>query len=65
MLAVVPPSVVSGAIWVVLVAGLVALVLIALRALKIAVPGWFVEACWAVAIVVVIVLAIKLVASIA
>lgn len=48
---------------IVIVCGLIALVAIAMRALKIVPPPWFIEALWVIVIVAVLVCAIRLVAS--
>jgi hypothetical protein len=51
------------AVWLILVAAIVAVVLIVLRAMGIAVPGWVVQILWVIAIAAVGILAIRLLLS--
>ena len=57
-------SLIQIAIGIVIVAGVLALVVIALRQFGIQIPEWFKQCLWVVAIVLVVVVCIKLVASI-
>jgi hypothetical protein len=52
------------AIAVVVGAGIIALVVVAIRKLNITIPDWLIHVFWIVAVVIVIVVAIKLIASI-
>lgn len=59
-----PNSIGELAIWVVVVAAVVALMYIALREFGISIPGWVVHAFWIVLVAVGIIFAIKLVMGI-
>lgn len=56
-------SIVHVAIFIVIVAAIAALVYVALRQFGIAVPGWVQNVFWIVCVAVVVIIAIKIVAS--
>jgi hypothetical protein len=58
-----PTTLVELAIWVVVLAGVAALVFIALREFKITIPPWVVQAFWVVVVGLAIIFAIRLLAS--
>ena len=57
-------TVTQNIIWLIIVAGCIAIAIIALGAMGIAVPGWVVSIGWVILVVVVAVLAIKFLVSI-
>jgi hypothetical protein len=56
-------SVVELAIYVVVVAAIVALVYVALRQMGVEIPAWIKQVCWIVVVAFVVIMAIKLVAG--
>lgn len=56
-------TLVQLAIWVVVIAAVVALVCVALRKFNVQIPDWVVQCFWIVVVAVVVIAAIKLVAS--
>lgn len=61
---VIPGGIAGMAIWVIIVAAIVAIVFIACRAMGVAIPPWVVQVFWVVIIAIVCVFAIKLLLSI-
>lgn len=51
------------AIWIIIIAGIIAALFIGLRQLKIEIPGWVIQLFWVIVVVFVIVGAIRLLAS--
>ncbi len=58
-----PGGIAGMAIWVIIVAAIVAIAFIACRAMGVAIPGWVVQVFWVVIIAVVCIFAIKLLMS--
>lgn len=59
----IPGGIAGMAIWVIIVAAVVAIALIACRAMGVPIPGWVVQVFWVVIIAIVCVFAIKLLMS--